>query len=750
MSTAHFPLLAGTPLPLGARIRPQGINFSVFSRHAKAVWLVLDLPARRTGIAGGEGIRRYEIPLNRPENRTGDIWHILIGELKAEGVSYGYRMDGDFDHRRGAAYNPETILIDPYCHELVPRRWGEKATYGATTCCRIANHDFDWRGDRPLRLSGEKRIIYELHPRGFTASPTSGVSAPGTYRGIIDKIPYLKDLGVTTVELMPVTEFDENDCPFIHPETGAPLKNFWGYNPVSFFALKSGYAADPANHLNEFKEMVRQLHLAGIEVFLDMVFNHSGEGGYDGATSGFRGLDNQVYYLLNQKTGEYLNYSGCGNTLNCNHVVMRDLVREALRYWVVVMHVDGFRFDLASIFGRDAQGHVVPNPPLVERIAEDPVVRGSALIAEAWDASGLYQVGNFSSDRRWAEWNGHYRDDVRRFFIGEGSVASLATRLAGSSDLYQASQRGPLNSINFLTSHDGFTLYDLVSYNQKHNVENGEDNRDGDNNNLSWNSGLEGDPCPAVVLELRLRRMKSMICLLLLSQGVPMLAAGDEFARSQRGNNNAWCQDNPTGWLDWSLLARHDNPRRFFKLCLALRRKFAIFSRRDFFPATEETAPEIKWQSLIPGETNWAENCRALGVTLREKRTAGEVSFFLAINGDREKHFVFTTPEPPTPAPTLASMPRQWQWRLLIDTAAPAPDDFREVPPLLTRPETISVAPLSVVVLYAETAARSGKKQARMAATAVKENDAKEKDGVSLQQDGQPVGAAAQPQGRNP
>jgi len=695
MSTAHLPLLAGTPLPLGAHIRPEGINFSIFSRHAKAVWLVLDIAG---GAGAGAGAKRYEIPLNRPENRTGDIWHVLVKGLAAENVSYGYRMDGDRDRLRGAAFDPATILIDPYCQELAPRRWGEKAAYGQSTCCRIARHDFDWQDDHPLRQPGEKRVIYELHPRGFTASPTSGVKEPGTYRGIIEKIPYLKDLGVTVVELMPVTEFDENDCPFSHPESGTPLKNLWGYNPLSFFALKSGYAADPANHLNEFKEMVRQLHLAGIEVFLDMVFNHSGEGGYDGVTSSFRGIDNQVYYLLEQGTGAYLNYSGCGNTLNCNHVVMRDLVREALRYWVVAMHVDGFRFDLASIFGRDIEGRVVANPPLVERIAEDPVVRGSALIAEAWDASGLYQVGNFSSDRRWAEWNGHYRDDLRRFFRGDGSVASLATRFAGSSDLYQASRRGPLNSINFLTCHDGFTLYDLVSYNQKYNLENGEDNRDGDNNNLSWNSGLEGAPCSAPVLDLRFRRMKSMICLLLLSQGVPMLVAGDEFARSQKGNNNAWCQDNPIGWLDWSLLRRHDDLRRFFKLCLELRRKFDIFARHDFFPpvAGADTDPEIEWQSLRPGETDWDDDCRALGVTLREKTAAGERAFFLAINGGRENDLDFCAPE-------------GWHWRLLLDTAASAPNDFHEEPPLLTRPEAISVAPLSVVALYAETRAAKGK-----------------------------------------
>jgi glycogen operon protein len=702
MSTVDFRILSGSALPLGSRLRPLGVNFSIFSRHAKAVWLVLD-------IAGEKGSKRHEIPLNRPENRTGDIWHVMVAGLPAANITYGYRMDGGSGRgKTGAAYDPAAILIDPYCQELSPRRWGEKAVYGQTTCCRIARHDFDWQGDRPLRPPGEKRVIYELHTRGFTASLTSGVSAPGTYRGIIEKIPYLQDLGVTAVELMPVTEFDENDCPFRHPVSGASLKNFWGYNPLSFFALKSAYAADPANHLNEFKEMVRQLHLAGIEVFLDMVFNHSGEGGYDGRTSSFRGLDNQVYYLLDPESGDYLNYSGCGNTLNCNHVVMRDLVREALRYWVMTMHIDGFRFDLASVFGRDTQGRVVANPPLVERIAEDPIVRGSALIAEAWDAAGLYQVGNFSFDRRWAEWNGRYRDDLRLFFTGAGSVASLATRLAGSSDLYQTSRRGPLNSINFLTSHDGFTLYDLVSYNQKRNIENGEDNRDGDNHNLSWNSGLEGDPCPAAVAALRLRRMKSMVCLLLLSQGVPMLTAGDEFTRGQKGNNNAWCQDNPTSWLDWRFLRSHADLRRFFKLCLELRRRFAIFARHDFFPPpVDDAPPEIAWQSLSPGEEDWSDACRALGVMLREETAAGAAAFFLAINGDRENDLVFTAPEAPGSQP----------WRLLIDTSCLAPDDFREMPPVLPKPEAISVAPLSVLALYAGSAARLPEKANRSTGT---------------------------------
>jgi len=384
-------------------------------------------------------------------------------------------------------------------------------------------------------------IIYELHVRGFTQHPSAGVANPGTFKGLSEKIPYLKELGITAIELMPVTEFNENETVFTHPDTGERLKNFWGYSPLSFFAPKSAYSSDPKAPLAEFRDMVKAMHRADIEVILDIVYNHTAEGGGDGPTTSFRGIDNTIYYLLDPWTRAYLNFSGCGNTCNCNHPVVRSLIMDALRWWVVHMHVDGFRFDLASILGRDQEGHVLANPPVVEMIAEDPILADSKIIAEAWDAAGLYQVGSFSDHRRWAEWNGRFRDDVRAFMCGHpGRVPALATRIAGSSDLYQDDGRRPYNSINFITSHDGFTLEDLVSYNHKHNRINGENNRDGDNNNLSWNSGEEGKTENAEILQLRGRRIRTMAVILLLSQGVPMLVAGDEFGRSQKGNNNAW------------------------------------------------------------------------------------------------------------------------------------------------------------------------------------------------------------------
>ena len=535
----------GSPLPLGATILPDGINFAVFSRHAQEVELIIEVPGNNETPPA-----TYSYRLKPGYNRTGDIWHIFL-PLYWQDIRYGYRIDGVSDPKvTGTRFNAGDILIDPYARKLVPRKWGEPSFYGKQPCCQIPEHSFDWHGDTPLKIPLSETIIYELHVRGFTKSQTSAISNPGTYRGIIEKIPYLRSLGITAVELMPVAEFNENNTPFSHPVTGEKLKDFWGYNSINFFSLKSGYAADPENHIQEFKEMVLALHQAGIEVILDIVFNHTGESGYDGPTTSFRGIDNPVYYLLDPESREYMNFSGCGNTLNCNHPIVRELIRSALRYWVIEMHIDGFRFDLASILGRDKQGKVLPDPPMLEIIAEDPILRDTKIIAEAWDAAGLYQVGSFSTDSRWSEWNGKYRDDVRSFFAGhKNSVQKLATRIAGSSDLYQPSSRGPSNSINLVTSHDGFTLYDLVAYEKKHNQDNGENNRDGENHNISWNSGSEGATQSATINLLRMRRMKSMALTLLVSQGVPMITSGDEFAFSQGGNNNAYAQDNETGWL---------------------------------------------------------------------------------------------------------------------------------------------------------------------------------------------------------
>jgi glycogen operon protein len=658
----------GYPLPAGVTLLQEGLNFAVFSRHATRVTLVIDYWPKGAGIP-----TRLEFDLDPSENRTGDMWHILL-TTHQQNFNYGYKIDGPSNQTgRGMIYDYSTILIDPYCRALLPRKWGEVAEYGLKPCCRVGHQSFDWQKDRPLKTPLSETIIYELHIRGFTNDPSSGVAAPGTYPGIIEKIPYLKSLGITAVELMPVTEFDENDTVFRDPDTDELLKNFWGYNPVSFFAVNSGFAHDPARAINEFKTMVLALHRAGIEVYLDMVYNHTGEGGAGGRTSSFRGIDNSIYYHLDQDN-KYLNFSGCGNTINCNHPVVRHLIRDSLRYWVTEMHIDGFRFDLASILGRDRQGHLLANPPMIEAIGEDPVLRDTKMIAEAWDAAGVYQVGTFSTDPRWAEWNGRYRDDVRAFMIGQNhTVTHLATRIAGSSDLYQASGRGPMSSINFLTSHDGFTLRDLVSFDQKHNRANGEDNRDGDNHNLSWNSGWEGLDCPAAVQRLRLRRMKTFTVLLLLSQGVPMICAGDEFGRTQNGNNNAWCQDNRTSWLDWKLLESNGGFHRFFKGCIALRKNHALFRREDFFQPVAEGSgkhlvPPISWQYLNPGEQNWDADCHGLAFLLGGVTDGGNASdFFIMLNGDRERALSFKVPKPHK---------KMRAWYRIIDTAADSPGDI--------------------------------------------------------------------------
>ncbi|SHO48608.1 glycogen debranching protein GlgX [Desulfopila aestuarii] len=671
MPEKNFPwrVKRGYPLPLGVTVLNEGINFALFSRHASQVVLVVELPS-----GDQNGPLRYELSLGREENRTGDIWHILIETTDTE-LSYGYRLFGRNSHD-GCRFTPERILIDPYCHALTPRRWGELARYGEVPCCRIPRHDFDWQHDRPLKTPLSETIIYELHVRGFTQQAEHTITAPGTYRGLIEKIPYLKQLGITAVELLPVTEFDENDTNFHDPKSGERLKNFWGYNPVSFLAVKSAYAHNPDDHINEFKSMVRALHQAGIEVILDIVYNHTGEGGYDGITSSFRGIDNPIYYLLDPTSKEYLNFSGCGNTFNCNHPVARSLIRESLRYWVMEMHVDGFRFDLASILGRDQAGNVLTNPPMIELIAEDPVLRDTKIIAEAWDAAGLYQVGSFSTNSRWGEWNGKFRDDIRSFMAGhEGTVTKLATRLAGSSDLYQASGRGPLSSINFITSHDGFTLSDLVSYNHKHNLSNGENNRDGDNHNLSWNSGYEGAPAPAAIKKLRARRIRSLLTILMLSQGVPMITAGDEFGRSQLGNNNAWCQDNSISWLDWKLCRKNQDLLRFFRQCIELRRRHPVFRREEFFAgpdnSTGKEKKEIQWQYLNPDSTNWSENCHGLGMLLSgsRKNKPRDDDFFMMINGSSIIPLDFTVPVVPHNT-------RGRRWHLVIDTAASSPLDI--------------------------------------------------------------------------
>jgi len=668
-------VLPGHPLPLGVRETRNGVNFAVFSRHATAVRLVL--------FASGQHEPWRELPLDPVFQRTGNIWHIEIEGLPP-GTRYGWRMDRQPVPDDGfQRFDASKVLIDPYARALTGgHEWGVRyirqgeppRTDFARRRSLHVDNSFDWGVVRPPQGPLTDKVIYEMHVRGFTCHPSSGVKAPGTYEGLIEKIPYLKELGVTAVELLPVYEFDENDNPRTNPMTGEYLRNYWGYDPICFFAPKAAYASNgrDGNQVAEFKRLVCELHRAGIEVFLDVVFNHTAEGADPKSTFSFRGLDNTVYYILDPVTGAYRDYSGCGNTLNCNHPVVRELIISALRYWVAEMRVDGFRFDLASVLGRGQRGEVLVDPPLLERIALDPVLADATIIAEAWDAAGLYQVGNFPAWGRWAEWNGPFRDDVRRFLRGEPGLAGrLATRLSGSPDLFQPSGRQPGHSVNFVTCHDGFTLNDLVSYNRKHNDANGENNRDGLDENDSWNCGWEGPANDPAVLQLRRRQVRNFLTILMLSQGTPMLLAGDEFGRTQRGNNNAYCQDNEISWIDWSLLDRHQGLFRFAKRLIAFRRAHPVLRRSDFFTGrgTEEhPQPDVAWHGVQLDQPDWGPASRTLGMHLAGAHApAPDCDLYLAVNssdGDLE----FELPNPPPGS----------RWVRVIDTAKPSPSDIAE------------------------------------------------------------------------
>ncbi len=685
--TDDFAVLRGHPLPFGPTRRNGGINFAVFSRHATGMILVLFRP--------GDPEPLMEFPLDPELNRTGDVWHLFIKGLTA-GFEYGYRAsrDGEEPNPRHR-FDPRVVLVDPYAKALSgPSLWHgaspAEARHGAWRGV-LADPEFDWEFDQPLKRHLADTVIYELHVRGFTRDPSSGVVHPGSYHGLIEKIPYLQELGVTAVELLPVTEFDESDNYRVNPLSGEPLHNLWGYHPLSFFAPKGAYAVapEPAAALNEFREMVKALHRAGIEVILDLVFNHTGEGNEQGRTVSFRGLDNSVYYLLDRKTGAYANFSGCGNTVNCNHPVVRDLIVDALCWWVTEMHVDGFRFDLAAILGRGADGQPLANPPLVERIAANPVLADTKLIAEAWDAAGLYQVGTFPNFGRWAEWNGQFRDDLRRFVRGDaGMVARLATRLAGSSDLYQDDGRAPYHSINFVTCHDGFTLADLVSYQNKHNEANGEFNADGTDENFSSNCGVEGPGSAPQLVTRRHRRRRNFLALLLLAHGVPMLLAGDEFGNSQGGNNNAWCQDNAIGWLDWEMLGSHRELFDFCRRLIAFRKRHKVLRPR-YFEGEERGERRLTWHGPQLFRVDWSERAHSLGMHLQGLR--GEADIYLIAHAAPEARG-FALPRP------IGGR----QWRLFVDTATTPFSHEPGTEPRLDNQASYPVAGESVVVLVSD------------------------------------------------
>jgi len=683
--TEDFSFARGHPLPLGASVQRGGINFSIFSRHATAVTLLLFQPGVETEIAA--------FPFDNKYNRTGDVWHAFISGLDP-GVAYAYRIDGPVSSPN--CFDPTLVLSDPYAIALIGRRlWGDKANQ-RSDCFRhalLVNHDYDWEFDQPINRPLADSIIYELHVRGFTMHPSSISAYPGTFRGIIEKIPYLKDLGVTAVELLPVTEFDELESDRVNPEGGTPLYNFWGYHPLSFFALKAAYAADkiPGGEVNEFKDMVKALHSAGIEVILDVVYNHTGEGDHRGPAYSLKGIDNKVYYMLGDD-GSYMNFSGCGNTVNCNHPFVRSFILESLRYFVMEMHVDGFRFDLASILGRDQSGHVLANPPLLEQIAGDPVLANTKLIAEAWDAAGLYQVGSFPNWGRWAEWNGRFRDDIRCFVRGDpGMAGNMATRLAGSSDLFQLG-REPSHGINFITCHDGFTLNDLVSYSSKHNLANGENNADGDNNNHSWNCGIEGVTEDQAILALRDRQVRNFATLLILSRGVPMILAGDEIGRSQNGNNNAYCQDNAISWLDWDNQNKNQGLQRFFRLLIAFRKNHDLL-RYDSFLMENGYGPRFTWHGFKIGQPDWGGQSRCVAMHLAGTAPNGPADdIYLIANSHSEPHEF--------ELPWLDNR----QWKRFVDTSLDGDEAILESSrmPQLANQHAYRVNDRSVVVLIAE------------------------------------------------
>jgi glycogen operon protein len=678
----------GSASPLGATPRPDGTNFSVFSRHATGVELLLfdrvDATAARV------------IRIDPAANRTYHYWHAFVPGVTA-GQIYGYRVEGPWDPANGMRFDPDKVLLDPYGRGVaVPDRYdsaaaGAPGDNGATAMKSVVvdSSAYDWEGDAPLRRPSVQTIVYEMHVRGFTRHPSSGVGerTRGTFAGLIEKIPYLRQLGITAVELLPVFQFDAQECP-------PGMVNYWGYAPVSFFAPHQAYSSrrDPLGPVDEFREMVKALHRAGIEVILDVVFNHTAEGDERGPTLCFRGLDNTAYYILEIDRARYANYTGTGNTLNANHPIVRRMIVDSLRYWVEAMHVDGFRFDLASILARDASGHPLPNPPVLWDIESDPALAGTKLIAEAWDAAGLYQVGSFIGDS-WKEWNGRFRDDVRDFFRGApGSVARIADRLVGSPEIYGHEEREAEQSVNFVTCHDGFTLNDLVSYDRKHNGANGEDNRDGADDNRSWHCGVEGPSDDPAIERLRTRQVKNLLSVTLLSLGMPMILMGDEARRGQAGNNNAYCQDNEISWLDWTLVEKHADVHRFVSLLNARRLQRDLEHERRRLTLNQLLRQASKaWHGVKVGQPDWGEHSHSLAFETKLRQEG--LGVYLILNAYSEPLDF----ELPPAGEGVAS------WRRWIDTAFESSEDIVswEMTPSLSR-HNYRAAPHSVVVLIGE------------------------------------------------
>lgn len=647
-----FQIRPGFFREFGAVAIPGGVNFTIHTHGATSCELLLFH-------------RKAEEPyavIPFPESyRIGFCYSMIVFDLDIEEFEYAYRLDGPYDEKKGLRFDKNKILLDPYARAVTGQsQWGHVNNAQHGYRARVVQSNFDWGDQRHHSIPMEDLIIYELHVRGFTMDESSGVKHHGTFEGLREKIPYLKELGVNAVELMPIFEFDEmRDVRLIDENE---LIDFWGYNPVSFFAPNTSYCSSMEYNREglELKTLIKDLHDNGIEVILDVVFNHTAEGNEFGPCFSFKGFDNNIYYMLTPD-GHYYNFSGCGNTLNCNHPVVRDMILECLRYWVIEYRVDGFRFDLASILGRNDDGTPLSQPPLLRSLAFDSILGNVKLIAEAWDAGGLYQVGSFPSWKRWAEWNGRYRDDMRRFLKGDDFLAqTAAARITGSPDLYDPAYRGGNASINFLTCHDGFTLYDLYSYNQKHNEANGWGNTDGADDNNSWNCGVEGETDDPAILALRKRLMKNACAVLLCSRGTPMFLSGDEFADTRYGNNNPYCQDNLISWLDWSLLKKNKDLFDFFQYMIRFRKDHPVI-RKDLEPSYLGV-PAMSTHGPTPDETNFSGDSHVVCVRFAgyDEATQKEDLVYLAVNSG---WFPVTL--------TLPELPEHYKWKVAVNTGDP-------------------------------------------------------------------------------
>ena len=656
----------------GATAIPGGVNFTVYSHGATSIELLLFKRQAQEPFAILPFPRHY---------RIGNVYSMIVFQLDIEEFEYAYRVDGPYEPEKGLIFDHTKYLLDPYAKAVTGQsRWGDTSPRGQHYKARVVKDDFDWGSmGRPL-IPMEDIIIYELHVRGFTKDASSGVKHPGTFSGLMQKISYLKSLGVNAVELMPIFEFDEMQDYRIH--NGRELCNYWGYSTVSFFSPNTSYTASlEYNHEgNELKKLIWALHREGIEVYLDVVFNHTAEGNEKGPFFSFKGFDNNIYYLLTPDGG-YYNFSGCGNTLNCNHPIVHQMILDCLRYWVTTYRVDGFRFDLASILGRNEDGSPMNKPPLLQAMAFDPILGDVKLIAEAWDAGGLYQVGSFPAWNRWAEWNGRYRDDIRRYLKGDACMAqAVAQRIAGSPDIYGPEDRENA-SVNFITCHDGFTLWDLFSYSEKHNEQNGWNNTDGANDNNSWNCGTEGETDDPRINSLRRRMVRNAFALLMCSRGIPMFLAGDEFANTQFGNNNAYCQDNIISWLDWNLLEKNKGIFAFFQYMIRFRKEHRILRTNVSNGACG--LPDVSFHGVEPWKEKFEDYDRYVGVLFAGwERDTGPQVVYVASNAYWEELRV-----------NLPDLPASMCWELIADTFE---EDF--LPQRKLSGSTFTIRPRSVMV----------------------------------------------------